>query len=238
MQKMTLMQHFSELRRRVIWTFAVFALAVILGWYVAPYIQEFLTAPLLRIWPNGTMLYSGMSDGLMIRFSLAMVVGLIFVIPFGFYQIWRFVSPGLHKNERNFIWPVLIMSPILFCLGAAFAFYVMFPFVFGFFLELNQQTPVPTIFIPNARDYLGFAIGLFRVFGIAFQLPLVLVLMNRLGVLSRSRVVRARRYAIVLVAIMAAVLTPPDIVSQIALGLPMWALFEISILFMRRDTDR
>lgn len=235
MQKMTLMQHFAELRRRVLWTFGVFGLATIIGWYVAPWMQMTLTAPLLHVWPNGTLLYNGVSDGLMIRFSLAVLAGLVCVIPFGLYQFWAFVAPGLRTRERAFIWPVLIMSPILFVCGAAFAFYVMFPFVFGFFMELNSSAPVPAILMPAARDYLDFAIGMLKVFGVAFQLPLVLVMLNRIGMLSRARVIKMRRYAIVLIVIAAAVLTPPDVVSQVALAIPMWLLFEASILFMRKD---
>ena len=102
-------------------------------------------------------------------------------------------------------------------------------------MELNQSAPVPAVLLPAVRDYLGFAIGLLKVFGVAFQLPLLLVLLNRIGVLSRARAVAMRRYAIVLIVIVAAILTPPDIVSQIMLAVPMWGLFEISILFMRRD---
>lgn len=235
MQKMTLMQHFAELRRRVLWTFAVFGLATIIGWYIAPWMQMILTAPLLHVWPDGALLYNGVSDGLMIRFSLAVLAGLVCVIPFGLYQFWAFIAPGLRTRERAFIWPILVMSPILFVCGAAFAFYVMFPFVFGFFMELNASAPVPAILMPAARDYLDFAIGMLKVFGVAFQLPLVLVMLNRIGILSRARVVKMRRYAIVLIVIVAAVLTPPDVVSQIALAIPMWLLFEASILFMRKD---
>ncbi len=235
MQKMTMMQHFSELRRRVLWTFGMFLVAVIFGWYVAPYAQELLTAPLMRVWPDGALLYNNISDGLMIRFSLAVLVGIVFVIPFGLYQLWQYIAPGLKNTERNFIWTFLVLSPILFIIGGAFAFYVMFPFVFGFFMELNTSAPVPAILIPAARDYLGFAIGMLKVFGIAFQLPLALVLLNRIGVLARARVIKMRRYAIVMIVIVAAILTPPDVVSQIALALPMWILFESSILFMRDE---
>ncbi len=235
MKTMTMMEHFVELRRRVLWTFVVAGLALVCGWFVAPYIQLFLTAPLLNVWGGAQLLYSGLSDGMMIRISLAMLVMWIAVIPFALWQTWAFVAPGLHKNERTFILPIMIMSPILFISGAAFAFYVLLPFVFGFFVELNMASPVPAAMLPSMRDYLGLAVGLLRVFGIAFQLPLVLVLLNRIGILSRGRVVAARRYAIVGIVIMAAVLTPPDVVSQILLALPMWALFEVSILFMRRD---
>ena len=163
-----------------------------------------------------------------------MLVAIMFTTPFALYQIWAFVAPGLHKNERSFVLPIFIVSPVLFLCGAAFAFYVLFPTVFKFFIELNESAPVPAIIMPAARDYLSFAIGMLKVFGIAFQLPLIMVLLNRAGILSRARVVAMRRYAIIVIVIAAAVLTPPDVVSQILLALPMWALFEVSILFMKK----
>ena len=235
MKKMTLMQHFSEMRRRILWIAFIFAVAFVGGWVVAPYLQEFFTAPLLNVWPDGTLLYTGLADGLMIQFSLATLFALIIVLPTALWHIWAFVAPGLKKNERRFIFPVLILSPGLFLLGAGFAFFVLFPIAFKFFVELNQTAPVPAVLLPAARDYLTFAIGLLKVFGIAFQLPLVMVLLNRIGVLPRGTVVRMRRYAIIAIVVVAAILTPPDVVSQILLALPMWALFEISVLFMRRD---
>lgn len=233
MQKMTLIQHFSELRRRFLWTMLVFVCAFVFGWYVAPPLQQMLTEPLLSVWPNGALLYTEITDGLMINLSLALVVALVVVIPVAFWHVWAFVAPGLKKKEKNFIWPILVLSPILFVLGAVFAFYVLFPFVFGFFIDLNQNAPVPSVLLPAMRDYLVFAIGLLKVFGFAFQLPLVMVLLNRIGVLPRTVVAGFRRYAIVIIAVVAAVLTPPDVVSQILLGVPLWALFEISLLFMR-----
>ena len=234
MKKMTLMQHFAELRRRVLWTVAFFVVAFGAGWFVAPFIQEFLTAPLIGVWRDAQLLYTGITDGLMINLSLGLLVAIMMTTPFALWQIWAFVAPGLHKNERDFVVPIFVISPILFLAGAAFAFYVLFPTVFGFFIELNESAPVPAIIMPVARDYLTFAIRLLKVFGIAFQLPLVMVLLNRAGVLARERVVAMRRYAIILIVIMAAVLTPPDVVSQILLAVPMWALFEISILFMKK----
>ena len=232
---MTLMQHFAELRRRVLWTALIFAGGFALGWGVAPWMQKFLTMPLMSVWPNGTLLYTGLADGLMIQFSLATLVGVAIVAPAVLWHVWAFVAPGLHKNERRFIWPVLVMSPVLFLTGAAFAFYVLFPVAFKFFVSLNESAPVPSVLMPAVRDYLSFAIGLLKVFGIAFQLPLVLVILNRAGVLRRTTAVRMRRYAIVFIVMVAAILTPPDIVSQILLAIPMWLLFEASLLFMRRD---
>ncbi len=235
MKKMTLMQHFAEMRRRILWTGLIFAIAFCIGVYFAPQIQVFLTMPLMRVWPGAAVLYSGVTDGLMIDLSLGLTFGLMVLVPVVLWHVWAFVAPGLKNKERRFIWPCLVMSPLLFIVGAAFAFYVLFPVVFKFFVELNNAAPVPAVVMPSVREYLGFAIGLLKIFGLAFQLPLVMVLLNRIGVLKRVWVVNFRRYAIVLIALVAAVLTPPDIVSQILLAVPLWLLFEISILFMRRD---
>lgn len=238
MKKMTMMQHFTELRRRILWVFGIFVITLVTGWYLSPWLQELLTVPLLNVWPDGELLYTGLADGLMIRFSLAMWFALLVTLPFALWHLWAFIEPGLHKNEKSIIWPILICSPILFLIGACFAFYVLFPFVFGFFIQLNQESTVPSVLLPVAKDYLSFAIGMLKVFGLAFQLPLVLILLNRVGILSRARAVKMRRYIIVLIVVAAAVLTPPDVVSQILLALPMWGLFEASLLFMRDEKNQ
>lgn len=235
MKKMTMMQHFSELRRRILWTALIFAMAFGAGWLVAPWLQKILTEPLLNVWGQGTLIYTGVADGLMVQFSMASLFALVVIGPVVLWHLWAFIAPGLKKNERGFIWPVLLFSPILFFVGAGFAFWVLFPVVFKFFIQLNQSAPVPAVLLPAVRDYLTFAIGLLKVFGVAFQLPLLLVMLNKIGVLPRSRIIKFRRYAIVFIVIVAAILTPPDVVSQVMLAVPMWALFEVSILFMRRD---
>ncbi len=235
MKKMTLVQHFSEMRRRILWLALIFFGAFVGGWYMAPMLQVLITRPLMDVWADGVLLYSGLTDGLMIRFSLAALFALVVIIPVLLWHLWAFIAPGLKKGERDFIWPVLFASPLLFIFGAVFAFYFLFPMTFRFFLELNNGAMVPSVVMPVARDYLSFAIGMMKIFGISFQLPLVMVLLNRLGILKRDYVVKMRRYAIVVIVVVAAVLTPPDIVSQVLLAVPMWLLFESSILFMRRD---
>ena len=149
--------------------------------------------------------------------------------------LFAIFNSSLFRLKILFLVIVLILSPILFLLGATFAFYILFPIVFKFFVDLNQNASVPSALLPVARDYLRFAIGMLKVFGVAFQLPLVLVLLNRIGVLKKSLVLKMRRYAIVFIVVVAAVLTPPDVVSQVMLAVPMWLLFESSILFMRKD---
>ena len=234
MKKMTIMQHFAVLRRRILWTVAFFLCAFIGGWLVAPFVQGFLTAPLIAVWNDAQLLYTGITDGSMVQLSIALLVAIMATTPFALYQVWKYVAPGLHKNEKKFVVSIFVFSPLLFVAGVAFAFYLLFPFVFKFFIELNMDAPVPAVIMPAVRDYITFAIGLLKVFGIAFQLPLVLVLLNRAGVLPRARVVAMRRYAIIFIVIAAAILTPPDIVSQILLAVPMLALFELSILLMKR----
>lgn len=235
MKDMTLMQHFSELKNRILYTALFFLIGLIVGWYVSPFVQEFLTQPLFNVWADGEFIYTGLSDGLMIRFSLSLLVALLVVMPVALFHIWAFVAPGLKSNERKLIWPILILSPVLFLIGAAFAFYVLFPFVFSFFIELNKSAPVPAVILPAATNYLTFTIGLLKVFGVAFQLPLILVLLNRIGFLPKALAFKMRRYAIVIIVAAAAVLTPPDIISQVVLALPMIGLFELSLLFMRND---
>ncbi len=231
--KMTLMQHFSELRRRILWTVLVFVFAFGLGWIVAPMFETFLAQPLLKVWNDAALLYTGLSDALMIQFSLATLVALMVTIPVLMWHIWAYISPGLHKNEKQFLLPIFLLSPCLFLLGAAFAFYILFPIVFRFFIEIGYSEALPIVLFPSIKGYLAFAIGLLKVFGVAFQLPLVLVLLNRVGLLSKETACHSRKYVIVVVFIVAAVLTPPDIISQVLLAVPMWLLFEISLFFMK-----
>lgn len=206
-----------------------------LGWMLSPYVELFLTRPLMNVWNDAALLYTGLSDGLMIQFSLATLVAMIITIPVLMWHIWAYVAPGLHKNEKQFLLPIFLLSPILFFVGAAFAFYILFPIVFKFFIDISNSETLPIVLFPSIKGYLAFAIGLLKVFGVAFQLPLVLVLLNRAGVLSKETAQRSRKYVIVMIFVMAAVLTPPDIVSQVLLAVPMWLLFEISLFFMKRD---
>ena len=233
--KMTLVQHFTELRKRILWCAIVFIFAFGFGWLVSPYVELFLTNPLLQVWDDAALLYTRISDGLMIQFSLATLIALIITIPCLMWNIWAYIAPGLHKNEKQFLIPIFLLAPVLFIVGAAFAFYILFPIVFKFFLELNESALVPIVFLPAINEYLAFSVGMLKVFGVAFQMPLILVCLNRVGLLSKDAVVRSRRYVIIGIFVLSAMLTPPDIVSQVLLALPMWALFELSLLFMKKD---
>jgi len=232
--KQTLLQHFTELRRRVLWTLLFFAAAFGVGFIIAPHVQDFLLRPLANALPGGTVLYTRLTDGLFIEFSLATLFAMLTTLPFALWHFWTFISPGLLANERRTVRPVLWVSPVLFLLGAAFAYFFLFPIAFKFFIGLNSAGNISSTLMPAMPDYLSFVIGMLKIFGLAFQLPLVLVVLNQIGILPRAAVIRSRRYAVVGIFVLAAILTPPDILSQILLALPMLALFEISILFMKK----
>lgn len=231
--KMTLMQHFSELRRRILWTLLIFVISFCVGWIVSPYIEDILITPLLKIWDEAILLYTGITDGLLIKFSLSGLFAFVFSIPVLLWHIWAYIAPGLHKNEKQFLLPIFVLSPLLFIVGVCFAFYILFPFVFRFFIELNTDDFLPTVLMPSVKTYLTFSIGLLKIFGLAFQLPLVLILLNKIGVLTKQTLVYARRYVVVCIFVLSAMLTPPDILSQILLAVPMWLLYEVSLIFMR-----
>jgi sec-independent protein translocase protein TatC len=232
--KMTMLQHLAELRNRILWTMLFFVIAIILGFFIAPYLQTILLQPLISSWPDGTILYTRVTDGFLIEFRLAALFAIFASAPFAIYQLWSFVAPGLRKDEKRLAAPMLILSPVLFLTGAAFAYFVIFPVIFEFFISMNHTRAMPSTLLPTATDHLTFVISLLRAFGLAFQLPLVLVLLNRAGILSRESVIKSRRYSIVGIFIFAAVLTPPDILSLILLALPLLLLFEVSILFMKK----
>jgi sec-independent protein translocase protein TatC len=235
--KMPLMHHLAELRRRVIWVLLIFAVAFGAGWFLSDGMLQILAKPLLRAWPDGTMVYTGLADALLLQFDLAAMFALFVTIPATIWHLWAFVSPGLKSNEKKLILPILIVSPLLFMAGAAFAYWIMFPMAFGFLVSESSSMGIPGMLLPNVKDYLSFTIGLLKVFGLAFQLPLVLIVLNRLGILSRELVVKSRRYAIVGIFIIAAILTPPDVLSQLILAIPLVLLFEASLWFMKKTSN-
>ena len=227
--KMTLMQHFKELRNRVLWSLLFFVLAFVAGFYFSPMVQDFIMAPLMNVWKSGEMIYTGIEDALMIQFSLAGLFAMLASMPFVLYHLWKYVAPALKQNEKKIIVPLIIVSPLLFISGAAFAYFILLPMMFEFFISIGSDS---VKMLPNVKNYLSFSIDILKAFGLAFQFPLVLIILNRAKLLSRKSVLSLSRYIIVGIFILAAILTPPDIISQIALALPLVVLFALSLLFM------
>ncbi len=244
-----LLDHLYELRRRLM----ISILAIIIGFalclfFVRP-IFDFLVLPFETAVANvsadliaegkpgltGDLIYTQVLEFFFVKLKLALFGGIILAFPVIAYQVYRFVAPGLYKNERSAFLPYLVISPILFIAGASMVFFYIFPFVLEFGLRQQQEfsTGASVSLLPKVSEYLGLATTMFLAFGLSFQLPVVLSLLGRAGIVSAEALKKGRRYAIVGIALFAAFVTPPDPITQIALGSAIYLLYEISILSVR-----
>src|SRR6266850_1788348 len=226
--KAPLLEHLVELRNRIIHSMIAFFLAFLVCFFFAKNIYAFLTHPLLSaLGPNRTMIYTALYETFFTYVKVGMFGALCLAFPFMAYQLWMFIAPGLYRHERNAFWPFLLATPVMFILGASFVYYLMLPFAIKFFL--SYETPDIQL---QARvgEYLSFVMTLIFAFGFCFEMPVLLMLLGRVGIVTSAGLKKMRRYAIVGVFAVAAVLTPPDVISQLSLAFPMVALYEISIL--------
>ena len=233
--KAPLLDHLIELRKRLIYSLLAFALAFAICFFFARPIYSFLTEPLahaLQGQPNRHLIYTAVYETFFTYAKVGMFAGLCLAFPFIAAQLWMFVAPGLYRKERNAFLPFLIASPVLFVIGAGFVYYVMLPYALHFFVGFETQGGPDTLGIQlqaKVSDYLDFVTTLIFAFGLTFQMPVLLSLLGRVGIVSSAMLKRVRRYAIVAIFGLAAVLTPPDLFSMISLALPLTLLYEVSI---------
>jgi len=230
-----LLAHLLELRKRLIWSLLAVLAGFLVSYYFAPQIYEFLVRPLAQITEgeHRRLIYTGLTEAFTTYIKLALWAGCFLAFPVIAAQIWMFVAPGLYKNERNAFLPFLVATPAFFLLGAGMAYYFVFPLAWKFFLGFEMPaTPggLPIQLEARVSEYLSLSMTVIFAFGIAFELPVILVLLTRVGLLSSAKLSQFRRYAIVLIFVAAAVLTPPDVISQLSLALPLMVLYELSIL--------
>jgi len=237
--KQPIIEHLIELKRRLIFCMLVFFVATILCYMVAGDIYAFLVRPLAEAFPNPEhrrLIYTGLTEAFVAYLKLSVFAGFFISFPFIASQLYMFLAPGLYKKERKALIPYLVAAPVLFLTGAAFAYYVIFPAAWRFFLSFESPAilgALPIQLETKVSDYLNIAMHLIIAFGLSFQLPVVLVLLVKGGVLSLESLRRGRRYAVVIIVVVAAFITPPDIFSQIALSVPLYLLYEVSILLCR-----
>ena len=235
-----LLDHLVELRTRLIHSVLALALATIGCFFFAQDIYELLLAPFAHMAETirGTKLdfiYTAPMEFFFAKLKLALFAGLFVAFPFIAWQVYAFVAPGLYKNERNAFWPYLVIAPILFSAGAAFVYYIMLPMLARFTvgMEMTDSEVANITMLPRVADYLSLVMALMLAFGISFQLPLILSLLGRIGVVSSEGLAKGRKFAIVGILGFSAVFTPPDAVSQILLALPVLLLYEIGILSVK-----
>lgn len=225
---MSLMDHLREVRKRLCLSLVAAFVGFLCCWAVVEPIFDILTKPMLEVLPNGSAaMYTTLPEAFFTRMYIAFIVGLFVASPFIFYQIWCFISPGLYNEEKKFIIPVAIVSAIFFIAGGLFCYYIVFHYAFSFFMSFTTQDIVA---MPKISDYLDFVLKLILAFGFIFEMPIFSFFLSRMGVLTADRMRNFRRYAVLIIFIVAAILTPPDVVSQLLMAIPMLLLYEVSIL--------
>lgn len=227
---MSLMDHLRELRRRVIVCLQALAVGCVIGLAGASKIFAILCAPMnaaLAETEHGTLAVTTATEGVFVQLKVAVFVALFIASPVIFWQIWKFVAPGLYDTEKRHVFPLVVASTSLFSLGAAFAYFVVFHFGFPVFLKMNGEGVTAVLSIDS---YLTFATTLLVAFGASFQLPVVIWFMSRIGLVNHRDLIRGFRYSIVIIFVIAAILTPPDVLSQMMMAVPLCALYAIGIV--------
>ena len=232
MIKDSISNHLLELRSRLLKVIVLFSIFSVLGIPFASEIYFFVSAPLKELLPDGsTMIATEVASPFMAPIKLVLYIALMFSMPWLFYQTWMFISPGLYNHERTLTGPLMLSTVILFFSGAAFAFFVVCPIIFKFFIAM---APESIRVMTDINQYLSFVFKLIFAFGVAFEIPIATILIVKNGIVSKESLVKARPYLIILFLIIGMLLTPPDVFSQLFLAIPMWILFEVGILFARK----
>lgn len=237
--KAPLLEHLIELRKRLVWSLAAFLACFLVCFFFAKPIYGFLAQPLaaaLKGQPNDHLIYTALPETFFTYVKVGMFGGLCLAFPVIAWQLWMFVAPGLYKTERRAFLPFLVASPVLFILGAAFVLYVMLPYAIKFFLSFETTSGAGSLGIQlqaRVSEYLDFVMTLIIAFGLTFQMPVLLGLLGRVGIVSSAQLRSVRRYAIVGIVVVAAIVTPPDAFSMLSLMFPLIALYEVSIWIVK-----
>jgi sec-independent protein translocase protein TatC len=233
--KETFIAHLVELRDRLVKCLLAFALVliplIVPPWFLAGHLYDFLAQPMINVLPQGgKMIATGVITPFFIPMKIGMLVAFILTLPYTLYQAWAFVAPGLYQTEKRLVLPLIISSTLLFIAGMAFCYYFVFKVVFGFIAEL---APKSINVAPDIEAYFSFVLGMFVAFGVTFEVPVVVVVLVRTGLVTLQQLRDARPYVVVGAFVIAAVVTPPDVLSQLLLAVPLCVLYEVGLLAAR-----
>ncbi|MCB0356481.1 MAG: twin-arginine translocase subunit TatC [Bdellovibrionales bacterium] len=226
----TLIGHLTELRKRLINITLIVLLGFFASWYFSSQIFDLIRAPILPYLPEGGLVFTAPMDKFMAHIKVALIASIIVTCPLWLYQIWLFVAPGLYKNEKKLGIGFLFFDSLLFITGVSFVYFVVYPMAFKFLMLFGGETDKPMITI---SAYLSFFTTTTLVFGLAFEMPLILTVLGMFGIVSSDFLISKRRYAIVILAALSAVFTPPDVISMLLMMVPMLLLYELSILLVK-----
>ncbi len=226
-EKLPFTDHLEELRRRLIISVIAIAVGFIVSYFFSKQLFEILMKPLIvSLPPKSTLIFTSLPEAFFTYLKVSLLSGIFLASPVVLYEMWAFISPGLYKHEKRYVVPFVLFSSIFFIGGALFGYFVVFPFGFKFFLGFATDyiRPMPTI-----KEYFGFCAKLLFAFGVIFELPLLVLFLSRIGIVNEKMLRKQRKYAILLVFVASAILTPPDVMTQLMMAGPLLALYEISI---------
>jgi sec-independent protein translocase protein TatC len=227
----TFISHLIELRSRLLHSIVAVVVVLVCLFPWAKDIYAALAAPLLKALPHGsTMIATDVTGTFLVPLKVTLMAAFLIALPYVLYQIWAFVAPGLYHHEKRLALPVIFSSVVFFALGMAFAYFIVFPIAFGFFAG---YTPAGVQMMTDIDKYLSFVLTMFVAFGITFEVPVVVVVLVRLGVVSLDKLRSIRGYVIVGAFVVGAIFTPPDVLSQVMLAVPLWLLYELGLLIAR-----
>jgi len=236
-----LIEHLSELRSRLIWSLLAFVICMILVFPFSSHVFNFLAGPIVELLSNqerpAELIFTGMQQGFMVNVKISLFGGFIISFPFIGFQLWKFVAPGLYKQEKMAFLPFLMASPILFIMGSSFAYYIVLPLAFDFFLGFQNSTEMNDLvgisYLGTINEYLSLTMKFILAFGICFQLPVLLTLLGKTGLVSSEFLSSFRKYAMITILIVSALVTPPDVITQLILFFVVYSLYEVSILLVK-----
>ncbi|HVO65679.1 MAG TPA: twin-arginine translocase subunit TatC [Syntrophales bacterium] len=228
-EKMPFTAHLGELRTRLIRALIAVGIGFGVCWYFKDWLFQIITRPLYQVLPqNSFMIYTSLPEAFFNYMKISFFASLFLTSPFTLYQLWKFISPGLYKSEKKYVIPFVITSTLLFIAGVLFGYFLALPPAFGFFVEFSSDFLKPMF---TLREYLSLALKLLLAFGLSFELPVLIFFMAKIGVVNAKMLAKNRRYAILIIFIAAAILTPsPDALTQIIMAIPLIGLYEIGII--------